>query len=60
MTAKFDEYGNRFARLSVFVPDIGGPRALPVDPYAPMGTGRCSCTASGARCFRCSTPHWSR
>ena len=60
MFAKFDEIGDRFSRVSVFVPDIAGPRALP-STLAPSSTGRCSCfSAAGARCFRCDPPRWLR
>ena len=60
MAAKFDNHNDRFSRLSVFVPDIAGPRAISVGDYIPAGAERCSCEETGGRCSRCSTPHWSR
>lgn len=53
MHAKFDEFGV-LARL--FVPDLAGPRALPV---APVET-RCGFASVCMGCFRCRGPRWWR
>ena len=42
-------------RLPLFVPDIGGPRALPTTT-----TSRCCLTGGCARCLRGRLPRWSR
>jgi hypothetical protein len=58
MHAKVDEIDDHISRLSVFVPDIGGPRALPFTRSP--ATSRCGCSAACARCLRYAPPAWSR
>jgi len=58
MHAKVNVIDDHISRLSVFVPDIGGPRALPFTRSP--ATSRCGCSIGCARCLRCSPSLWSR
>ena len=56
MHAKFDEFGV-LARL--FVPDLAGARALPID-ISEITAGRCGFGAACTGCDRCRQPRWWR
>jgi hypothetical protein len=56
MHAKFDEFGV-LARL--FVPDLTGPRALPVTSPE-TAINRCDFGAACTGCVRCRQPRWWR